>query len=152
MMRVMALDVGDARIGVAVSDPLGITAQPLSTIERKDGYLSRLLETITSMQVKTIVIGLPLTLEGEKGPQVKKVENFKKKLGKALRAIPPNGYAVDFVMLDERMSTKQAQRVIIESGLKNKDRSAALDRISAAIILESYLTQVAFGQGALRSL
>lgn len=133
----MALDVGDARVGIAISDPLGLSAQPYPAIERKKDFFKNLQKLIEEKAVKTLVLGLPLELDGAYGPQAKKVEDFRTALLKELREL---NLKVDY--LDERMTTIQAERVLQGSKLKNKEKSAALDSISAALILESYLLKV----------
>lgn len=133
----MALDVGDARVGVAVSDPLGFSAQPYPAIERKKDFFKILRKLLEEKQVKTVVLGLPLELDGAYGPQAKKVEDFRTTLLKEMCELD---LKVDY--LDERMTTVQAERVLQGSKLKNKEKSAALDSISAALLLESYLLRV----------
>jgi putative Holliday junction resolvase len=136
--RIMALDVGDARVGVAVSDPLQLIAQPLCTVDRQNGGVEKLVRLIVEHEVKRLVIGLPLELDGAHGPQAKKVEAFAAKLKKALRKqaspSPP-----EVVFWDERFTSGLAERFLAGSKLKNRDCHAALDRVSAAVILESYI-------------
>lgn len=136
--RALALDVGDARTGVALSDPLGITAQPHSTLEGAPTVIVKeVLALIAQHHVGTVVIGLPYELDGSVGPQANKVMHFTKKLNEALQT---SGLTkVKVVHVDERLSTAQARRVMTGSKLKNKEYSAGLDRVSAAIILETYL-------------
>lgn len=138
MDRVLALDVGDSRIGLALSDALGITAQPLMTLERKDGYQEKLLKLLSEKNIHRIVVGLPLELDGSQGPQAEKVLRFVKRLAHRIRCDLAD-HNISFFLVDERFSTAEAERVIVGSKLLNKERSAALDRISAAIILQTYL-------------
>ena len=135
----MGLDVGDARIGVAVTDPLAIFAQPLCSIERgKYTEVVDILKLIAEHGVRCVVIGYPLELSGNEGPQAGKVRGYAERL--ELSAKQTTGLeAVEFKLWDERMTTVQAQRVVIGSGLKDRDRRGALDRIAATLILESYL-------------
>lgn len=133
----MALDVGDARVGIAISDALGISAQPHAAIERKKDFFAKLRKLIEEKEIKTLVLGLPLELDGAYGIQAKKVEDFRSSLTKELAQL---NLKVDY--LDERLTTAQAERVLQGSKLKNRARSAALDSISAALILESYLLRV----------
>ena len=137
--RVIALDVGDVRIGVALSDPLNHYAMPHCTIERKGRAIFKELQEIAlNNNVGTIVVGLPAELDGTIGAQAKKVQAFAKQLEKALSREPQlNGLSI--VMCDERLTTAEAERVIAGSKLKNAERSALLDRIAAALILESFL-------------
>jgi len=135
--RILALDVGDARVGLALSDPLGLTAQPLVTLEKnRDKVFDSIASIILTQDVRTVLIGLPLELSGKIGPQAEKVRLFSEKLG---RFLANKQIDVPFEFLDERMTTVEASLALQESGLKNRDRRAALDRISAAILLEAYL-------------
>ncbi len=139
--RIMAFDVGDARVGVAVSDPLCMIAQPLCTIDRQNGGVEKLIQLIVEREVKRLVVGLPLELSGEHGPQAKKVEAFVVKLKTGMKK-KGMGDSLEVVFWDERFSTGQAERVLAGSGLKNRDCHAALDRVSAAVILESYISSL----------
>ncbi len=137
MMRALALDVGDARIGVALSDQLGITAQPLLTIERKkEDCLERLASLVKEHRVGTIVIGIPLMLSGEVGDQAKKVLLLAEQI--RTRCAEVND-AIRIVFWDERLTTVQAERVIQGTRLKDSARRASLDRVSAALILAAFL-------------
>lgn len=137
----MALDVGDARIGVAVSDPLRMFAQPLTTITRKkdQNTAAEIAALMVEQKVSVLVVGLPSELSGSRGEQAAKVEAFIEKLRRAIGKTALNA-RIEF--WDERLTTVQAQRVIAGSKLKNRERDAALDRVSAAIILEGYLAWV----------
>ena len=143
--RVMALDVGEARIGVALSDPLGLSAQPHTTVEAKtlNAAFAQLEDIIKKYRVGKIVIGLPWKLDGSVAEQGQRVLKFHNRLQKHLGTIPEFS-EVTFDLWDERLTTAQASRVLVDSKLKNKEKSAALDRISAAIILESFLQSKAF--------
>ncbi len=136
--RVIALDVGDVRVGVALSDPSCQFALPHSTLVRKGPEVfKKIFEIIKQNHAADIIIGLPLELSGEEGEQAGKVRLFVKALQKFLAdkmEAEPN-----VVFWDERLTSVQAERLVAGSGLKNRSRRAALDRISAAIILESYL-------------
>lgn len=139
--RIMAFDVGDARVGVAISDPLGMIAQPLCTVERQNGGAEKLIRLVLEKEVRTLVIGLPLELDGVHGPQAKKVQAFVEKLKTGMRKQDLLS-KVEILFWDERFSTAQAERVLSGSKLKNKENSAALDRVSAALILESYINSL----------
>jgi len=139
-MKTMALDIGDARIGVALSDALGITAQPYGTIERRSNkaVLKDLVDIALREVVSTIVIGLPLNMDGSLSDQAEKVRKLGDALTKALlRDNKTSSCKVTY--WDERLTTEQAKRIVIDSGLKDKQLSSALDRVSAAIILESFM-------------
>jgi putative holliday junction resolvase len=139
--RVMALDVGDARVGVALSDSLRITAQPHTTIERNrsaGSAIADILGIIIEYDVREVVIGLPMDLKGRIGQQAQKVLAFKAELEMAAGKA---GSKALFSLLDERFTTEEAKRIVVGSKLKNRKQSAALDRVSAALILHSFLNR-----------
>ena len=139
--RIMALDVGDARIGVALSDPMRMFAQPHSTVERKGKQTARdILELVLSEQVTEIIVGMPYELDGTYGDQAKKVDSFINRLNTELIKDDTLSH-VKISVLDERMTTNAAERVVVSSKLKGKEKSAALDRVSASLILETYLAR-----------
>lgn len=130
--RILALDVGDRRIGVAVSDALGITAQPVGMIERV-GWgpdIRKIGEHADRYTTKRILCGLPRNMDGSIGPQAQKVQEFAVQLENA-------GYQVMF--WDERMSTITAERALIEGGMRREKRKAYVDQTAAVIILQAYL-------------
>lgn len=133
----MALDVGDARIGIAITDPLGVIAQPYLTIDRANNYLPKLIEEITGLDIQSIVIGMPFELDGKEGDQAQKVKNFARRLSVKLEQA--NTKPINIVFVDERFSTAEAERILAGSSLKNKERSRVVDRISASVILSGYL-------------
>ncbi|MGB9661194.1 MAG: Holliday junction resolvase RuvX [Moorellaceae bacterium] len=132
-MRIMGLDIGDRTIGVALSDPLGWTAQSLTTIRRShtEEDLAALSKLVQEYEVGRIVVGLPLSLNGTWGPQAQKVKEFVHKLGKIL--------AVPVVLWDERLTTAAAERILLEADLSRRRRKGIVDRLAAALILQSYL-------------
>ncbi len=134
MMRVLGLDVGDRRIGVAVSDALGITAQRLALVERS-ASLSQDVNVIATLadqhQARAIVVGLPLTMKGEQGEQAQKVLTFVE----ALRA----RVQCPVEMADERLTTVQGQRALLETDTSRKQRKQLIDQVAAQLILQSYL-------------
>lgn len=131
--RIIGLDVGDKRIGIAISDPLGKFAQPFATIARSDENLKWLEKIANENGVRTIVVGLPLTLDGKRSLQTQKVDEFAEKL-KSL------GFKVIF--WDERMTTKMAERMLIEAGARRRARRSASDKVAAVLILQSYLDSI----------
>ncbi len=139
MKRKIALDVGDKTIGVALSDPLGITAQGLTTIERigirKD--TSKVLEMIREYECDTVVIGLPKKLDGTDSLQTEKVYEFKKMLENKIMSSGIKNVKVDWE--DERFTTVIAERILIEADVSRRDRKKVIDKQSAIIILQSYL-------------
>ena len=137
-MRWMGLDIGDKTIGVAVSDPLFISAQGITTIERigikKD--TTRLIEMIKEYEVDTVVSGLPLMLDGSDSPQTEKVREFVTRLENKARS---SGLKLSFVFQDERFTTKIAENVLIEANMRREKRRTIIDRQAAVIILQSYM-------------
>jgi putative holliday junction resolvase len=131
--RILALDVGSKRIGVAVSDPLGITAQGLDTIERRNkrGDLQALASVLEKYNIAEIVIGLPLRLSGEEGTQSEKMRRFAADL-EAHFALPVH-------LWDERWTSTQANRLLRETDLSIQKRGRAVDRMAAILILQSWL-------------
>jgi len=131
--RILGLDYGSHRIGTAVSDPLGITAQPLVAIRRQGN--SRDIEAIGALvreySVCSVLIGLPLHLSGEEGTQAKQARHFGEKIAERL-GIPVETW-------DERMTTAQAERHLIASGVRRKKRKEIRDCLSAVILLQSAL-------------
>lgn len=143
MIRIMGLDVGDRRIGVALSDPLGITAQRLVLLERRShaGDVEAIGALATQHAVSVIVVGLPLTLRGEVGPQAKKVEAFAEALRRKIQ--------LPVELVDERLTTVQGERALLETGASRKQRKAAIDQVAAQLILQQFLdTQRARGSSA----
>jgi putative Holliday junction resolvase len=130
----LGLDVGEKRIGVAVSDPLGATAQPLETMERDEHVAERIGRMIRETGATRLVVGLPLLMDGSEGAQARRVREFAKTLGGKV------GAPVEFV--DERLTTREAEGVLSEGGVKSQLRKEASDRIAAALILRSYMDRM----------
>jgi putative holliday junction resolvase len=130
LIRVLALDLGEARVGVALSDPLGMTAQPLEVVPRYK-LLQRLPELIEEYEVTRIVVGLPLRLDGSKGQAATAVKAAAKEIEAATK--------LKVELWDERLTTAQAQRIMIGADASRKDRKANIDKVAAALILQSYL-------------
>lgn len=131
--RVLALDLGKKRIGMAISDELGITAQGIPTLERRNKRLdfAVLSALVREKNIQRIVLGLPLRMSGEEGTQADWVRGFAEEL---------KGYvAVPIELRDERWTSKQAERVLMGSGIRNEDRKPAIDRMSAVILLQDFL-------------
>ncbi|MBI3330908.1 MAG: Holliday junction resolvase RuvX [Candidatus Omnitrophica bacterium] len=132
-MRILGLDVGDRRIGVAVSDALGLTAQRVSVLERRG--MSQDAEAVQALAeqygASAIVVGLPLTMRGERGVQAGKVTAFAETLRRRV-AVP-----VEFV--DERLTTVQGARALRETGASRRARKAAIDQVAAQLILQDFL-------------
>ncbi|MBO9325020.1 MAG: Holliday junction resolvase RuvX [Roseiflexus sp.] len=131
--RVMALDIGERRIGVALSDPTRTLASPLTTIcaVPRSTALKRILTLIRDYQVTALVVGLPLTMNGDVGPQATLVQQFVDEL-RPLIDIP-----ISFV--DERLTTVAAERMMIDLNIKPEQRRARIDEVAASIILQDFL-------------
>ena len=129
----MGLDVGDKTIGVALSDPMFLMAHPIETIKRKKASLDiqRLVEIIEKEDVKTIVVGLPKNMNNSIGPQSMKVMSFVDLLKKQTDK--------EIVYEDERMTTLQSERVLIDMDVRRENRKKYIDKIAATFILQSYL-------------
>lgn len=130
--RIIALDVGDRRIGIAVSDPLGLTAQPLETYTRV-GYgpdTRHIVQLAQQYETDLILCGLPLNMDGTQGFQTQKVRDFAAKLEEA-------GMLVDFY--DERMTTMLAESALLEADMRRENRKKKVDMVAAVVILQSYL-------------
>ena len=134
MGRIMALDVGDRRVGVAISDPLGMIAQGLTTVmrSRKPGKDIQDFEALVEEhEVEKIVVGWPLESSGRVGGQARKVEKFVELL-KARIDLP-------FEFWDERMTTAQAERILLEADTSRAKRKQLIDKVAATVILQSWL-------------
>ena len=138
-MRAISLDVGDKTIGVALSDMLGITANGLMTIDRigirKDA--DKVLNLVKEHGCDTIVIGLPLNLDGCDSVQTQKVRDFRKMLENKMMSTGIKDIHV--VFQDERFTTKIAENVLIEADVSRKKRRQVIDKQAAVIILQSFL-------------
>ncbi|MGH4051356.1 MAG: Holliday junction resolvase RuvX [Clostridium sp.] len=132
-MRIIGLDIGDRTIGVAVCDPLGLTAQGITTVKRKSVVLD--IEEISKIckkyDVESIVAGLPKNMNGTIGPQGEKVQRFCEVLLKTLN--------LEIKMWDERLTTVAANRVMLEGDLSRAKRKKIVDKIAATFILQGYL-------------
>jgi len=134
--RIVALDVGDRTIGVAASDELGITANPVRTIRRGASVKADLREVealLLGLEASKVVVGIPLDAEGNEGPQAAKVKDFSERLAKRLR--------IPVIYWDERFSTAEAEETLIEMGASRARRRKVIDKMAAAVILESYLRE-----------
>ncbi len=132
-MRIMALDVGDKKIGVALSDPLKITSQGLETYIRKETEedYKYFAELIKKNDVETLVAGLPKNMNGTEGPQAEKVKEFINKLQKY------TDVKIDYA--DERLTTMEAEKMLISGDVSRKNRKKVIDKVAANLILQNYL-------------
>ena len=135
MAILLGLDVGDTRIGVAISDALGVAAHPLCTLTRKNRKvdLIAISDLVTIHEVERVVIGLPISLDGSIGTQAEKIQKFAKRLAHVLD-IP-----IDFQ--DERFTTAEAEEVLRELNKDAKVQKELIDEVAAVLILRDYLTQ-----------
>jgi putative Holliday junction resolvase len=132
-VRILALDVGEKRIGLAVSDPLGITAQGLEVLSRKDRAtdLARLLEVARQWRVQRVVVGLPRHMDGRLGQAAPEILALVETLKEAL--------GVEVVTWEERLTTVEAERVLIQADVSRRRRRQVVDQLAAVLILQNYL-------------
>lgn len=135
-MRVMGLDFGSKTTGVAVSDALGITAQGVETITRPDANklrrtCARIEELIREYEVEKIVLGYPLNMNDTEGERVEKTREFKTMLERRT--------GLPVILWDERLTTVEADQILMESGVRRENRKAVIDKIAAVLILESWM-------------
>ena len=132
-MRIIGLDYGEARIGVAVSDLLGTIANPLDTISEKDRekQLEKVLEVIKRERAEKIVVGLPKRMDGTLGHRAEYTKAFAEELSERC--------SLPLVMWDERLSSSEAHRMLESGGVSGKKRKTKVDKIAAVLILQTYL-------------
>ncbi|MBI4040908.1 MAG: Holliday junction resolvase RuvX [Deltaproteobacteria bacterium] len=132
--RLLALDVGDKRIGTALSDEMGWTAQPHTTIQRKNmkADLYHIEKIISEFNVCKVIVGFPLNLFSQETPQTQKVKKFILSLEKKIK-IPVETW-------DEAFSSKEAEKLLISADMSRKKRKQVIDKIAAAVILKSYMS------------
>jgi len=136
-MRILGLDVGEKTIGVALSDPMGWTAQGITTLRRvgMNADIEALMDLIKKHEVEEVLIGLPLNMDGSQGPSASKA----KKLGDALSQI----CSCKITYRDERLSTVAAQRTLLEGDVSRQGRKKVIDKMAAVFILQGYLDYLA---------
>lgn len=132
-MRILAIDHGTKRIGLAISDELGIIAQPLEFVaaEPFDKFLARVKEIIHEKQVELLLVGMPRNMDGSYGPAALKVQEFVAVLGGTLN--------MPIKTWDERLTSAQANRFLIQGNVRREKRKTKVDQTAAAILLQSYL-------------
>ena len=137
-MRKVALDIGDVRIGIAVSDFMNIIANPRETYVRKDedADIAYFIELAKREEADTFVVGLPINMDGTEGPRVEICRAFGEKLREK------SGLKVEYQ--DERLTTVTAERMLIEADVRREKRKQVIDKVAATIILESYLNRMSF--------
>jgi putative Holliday junction resolvase len=133
LKRWLGLDLGSKRIGVALSDPLGITAQPLTVLQsagtQKD--IIAIGELVNQHEVTQVIVGLPLNMDGTESSTTQKVREFTSKLSQKLN--------VPVFFVDERLTSKQAERAMIEGDVRREKRREKIDKVAAALLLQSAL-------------
>lgn len=135
-MRIIGLDYGTKTVGVAVSDALMITAQPLETIERKSANklrqtLARIESIIEEYQAERIVLGYPKNMNNTIGERAEATEQFKEDLERRT--------GLEVILWDERLSTVEAERILMDTGVRRENRKQYVDKMTAAVILQNYL-------------
>ncbi|HBQ25120.1 MAG TPA: Holliday junction resolvase RuvX, partial [Syntrophomonas sp.] len=131
--RIMGLDVGEKRIGIAISDPMGWTAQGHSVLQRSvlEIDIKNINQLCQEYEVEIIVIGLPRNMDGSIGPKALEVQEFAQLL--------ENSLGINIAYWDERLTTKSAERVLIEADLSRRRRKQVIDKMAAVYILQAYL-------------
>ncbi|HJD45528.1 MAG TPA: Holliday junction resolvase RuvX [Candidatus Mediterraneibacter norfolkensis] len=142
-MRVMGLDYGAKTVGVAISDPLGLTAQGIETIERKEENklrrtCARIEALIREYEVEKIVLGFPKHMNNDIGERAEKTLEFRDMLTRRT--------GLEVIMWDERLTTVEAERTLIESSVRREDRKKYIDKIAAVFILQGYLDSLYIGR------
>ena len=133
MSRCLGVDVGAKRVGIALSDPLGLTAAPLAVVERAIA-LEEIARLAQIHGVGTIVVGLPTSLGGGEGMSAADARSLGDQLTRATTA--------EIVYLDERFTSRMAESALLESGMKRRERKNTIDKVAAAIILQDYLNSL----------
>lgn len=138
-MRILGLDYGSRTVGVAVSDPTGLIAQPVKTITReRESALRKTLAELEALaaeyQPEKIILGLPLNMDDTEGERAEKTREFAEKLAARVK--------VPLEFLDERLTTMQAQEILDESGIPRSEQKKVIDQVAAQLILQTYLDQM----------
>lgn len=139
--RILALDLGDRRIGYALSDPLGLTAQPAGELESKSPArnVEAVRGLVASVGIDRVIVGHPLLLSGESGERAEEAASFADLLRRSVPEI-----AVE--LWDERLTTRQAERILVAGNVRRARRREVIDRMAAALLLQSYLDAKRQGQ------
>tara|TARA_Y100001968_G_scaffold255888_1_gene242143 strand:- start:1050 stop:1454 length:405 start_codon:yes stop_codon:yes gene_type:complete len=131
MSRLLGIDYGDTRIGIATSDPLKIISKPMTTLVNNDDFLTNLEKIIIDKNVEAIIVGYPIGMKGQRTPQTEKVDDFVD--------ILKNKFDLDVITVDERLSSISATNSLVKQGIKTGHNKGMIDDTSAAIILQEYL-------------
>ena len=130
MSRILGVDYGTKRIGLAISDGLGLTARPLEVVAAADA-IPAIRRHHAEYQIDTVVVGLPTGLDGGEGDSAEAARDLAREVEESLE--------VDVVLLDERFTSRIAEAALLESGMRRRERRATVDKVAAAIILQDYL-------------
>ena len=128
MTRLLGIDYGDARIGIAISDPLKIISKPMLTLDNNESFLANLEKIIIDKEIEEIIVGYPIGMKGQKTLQTEKVDDFILSL--------KNKFSLNIIAIDERLSSVSATNSLIEQGIKTGHNKSLIDDTSAAIILQ----------------
>lgn len=128
----LGIDPGDARIGVARSDPSGMLATPVETVRRGRGDLARLAELVAEIEAVEVVVGLPRSLSGTEGPSARKIRDFTRRLARRIAPVPVR-------LVDERLTTVSAEAMLRDRGRTGQARRAVVDQAAAVLILQHAL-------------
>lgn len=130
MSRILGVDYGTRRIGLAISDGIGLTARPLDVVSRAD--LGHVLETLArEYDIELVVVGLPTSLGGDEGDSAQSARRLGTEIGETM--------GVDVEYVDERFTSRMAESALLEAGMRRRDRKETVDKVAAAIILQTYL-------------
>lgn len=130
MTRYLGIDYGTKRVGIAISDGLGLTARPLEVVPR-DNVVERVVEIVSNYDVRRLIIGLPTALGGHEGTSTEGARDLGSELRKAT--------GVDVEYIDERFTSRMADEALLGAGMKRRERRETVDKVAAAIILQTYL-------------
>ena len=139
-MRCLGIDFGSSRIGIAVSDDLGMLAHPLETIRNDSEFLSRLQQIVLQKGISRIVVGIPRNMDGSYGPAAEKAKLFLSQLKSEFAGVQLIGW-------DERLTTVEAQRLLHAAGRDVRKSRPIIDQVAAQVLLQSYLDSVAGAEG-----
>lgn len=137
--RLIGLDIGERRIGVSISDELGMIASPLKTIDARGDVAAELRTIMSTYGARRFVVGLPLGMSGKEGPQAAEVRSIAENLREKL--------AVEIVYSDERLSSAVADQTLIKQGARRDKRKQHIDAMAAAVILQGYLDKQRWSTG-----
>jgi len=138
MRRILALDIGTVRIGVAVSDPLGMFAQGIDVLPAEGNWLEQLDGLVKTYDPEILLLGIPIRTNGTRGPEALRIEECAEMLGKRYPEVKVQ-------LHDERFSTTMAQQALLEGDVSRKGRKGKVDKVAAALILQSWLDRKAGG-------